>query len=121
MITDNGFCIHSNGNYLHLCYKYDGSDCAADCSGFSWCIGYFYDTTTNKYCGLIPSGLYFSTCPSGYTEEHNNNPAETSDDVAAYPRPGYSCYSKIPGIIKLILFDPCSYVYHNTRYSLHLN
>ena len=112
LITDKGICTDSNGKDLHYCkYKYDVS-CAAACSGYNWCIGYYYQTTTYLNCWLIPTSLYFRTCPGGYEEWNKNNPAETADDLEAEPgyHPGFSCYSKIPGIIRLILFDHHSYV-----------
>ena len=65
----------------------------------------------NKYCRLIPSSLYFSICPSGYTEYNKNNPAETSDDLVAFnAHPDWACYAKIKGITKLILFYHDSFI-----------
>ena len=119
LITDKGDCIHSNRKVLHHCYKFDVNfvDCAAACSGFNWCIGFSIYAGANDFCSLIPSRQYFCTCPGGYTEQFKHNPAETADDlVASYSSfAGWSCHSKIPGIIHLILFDHYSYVYHNRQ------
>ena len=119
LITDDGYCTHSNGKVLHDCFKDDASDCATDCSGFNWCIGYFYRTLMNDHCSLIPSSRYFTTCPNGYYEHSDIHRAETADDLVVFPFSGWACYAKNQGIIKLILFDPYSYIY--TRYSLHFN
>ena len=111
LIKDNSLCIHSNGKPLTSCYKHKAVDCAADCTGFNWCIGYEIQTTTNHLCHLIPSSLYINTCPNGFYEYNKNNLAVTSDDLVASPASTYACYAKIKGIMKLILFNHYSYFY----------
>ena len=77
------------------------------------------DTVTElqrtSYCNLIPSSLYFNTCPDGYTEHNKHNPAETSNDLVAFQSmhavyPDWACYAKITGITKLILFYHDSFI-----------
>ena len=111
---DNALCRYSDGSFLHTCFKDIVSECAAHCSGFDWCIGYYYyPTTRNQFCYLIPSSLYVRSCPSGYENYGGAQLAKTPDDLHGDPGyDGYSCYVKIQGIIHLILFDHYSYVYN---------
>ena len=99
MITDRGYCKHSNGQDLARCYKYDinsFSGCEAPCTSSNSCVGYYH---RNGYtgCYLLPSSQSFSICPDGFTFQQLGPMANTSDDLVEGVYSGFSCYAKNEG------------------------
>ena len=104
LITNNGYCKHSNGSSLTQCYKRSVSSlsaCEADCTASSSCIGYDYGSNN---CFLVPTSQSFSMCPNGYNLNgigvSGYTMAKTSDDLveSILPEGGHSCYAKNAGI-----------------------
>lgn len=104
MITNNGMCKHSNGNYLSYCYddflylsaeqKYSIAECEAYCTNHTSCVGYQYSASYG--CYLLPSDR---TCPPSFENEEGTYTAKTINDLIANPSSpsSFVCYGKIPG------------------------
>ena len=105
LISDQGYCKHSNGKYVVECLKSQArvlSACEADCTASDSCIGFFFG---GGYCILIPSAQscqssYLCTCPNGFSFKGGSSYSivETTDDIVEYPLSDHWCYVKNEGI-----------------------
>ena len=98
LITDNGTCVHKNGNWVPKCVKEDVdsvNDCKETCTSLEDCVGYFYNLDENRNCRLIVTTNLSNHCPHGYEwKQGNSGRIKSAGDLKANNLPGWICFAK---------------------------